>query len=734
MPHDELKPKDRVVLRMTRDGAVEENLTEGTSEKVSKRLEDAQLVAPHDAETGDLTEEVRKRRQLRPDELEDAESQAQAETQSADAVQEYKPGDLPVSDDPTSYTLHSETYRTHSVDYGKAFADTAVTGKVSRPRAERQIDGESVLERAAETSAEMPDLDGDAPASRRIERLERKSQKAHERLDAAREKLPTKKVLKKERVFDEKTGKGKTRLYFEDEVKVPKGQSKLQFEADKAVRKVGDTLASGIHGKIHEVEQENSGVEAAHKTEIAAESVVRHYQHHTERSANKPFEKVSKLEQKAEAADRKLHFEKTVAENPEMKTSRANMNKHYQKQHIKKEYAAARKAGAQTASTATKSTAKTVREKASDKVKDFIAKNKKVFAWLGAGLMILILLSAGISSCTAMFTSTTSSVIATSYLSEDDAMTGAEAQYCQMEAELQSYLDNYESTHDYDEYHFDLDTIEHDPYVLISILSAFNEGEFTLDEVQGLLQTLFDRQYILTEDVEVEVRYRTETRTGTTTVTDPETGETSTETYTYEVEVPYNYYICTVTLENFDLSHLPVYIMNEDQLSMYSAYMSTLGNREDLFPGSGYVDKYIENPPDDYTVNAEYLTDEKFATLIAEAEKYLGYPYVWGGSNPSTSFDCSGFVSYVLTNSGLVNTGRLGAQGLYNVCSPVSSADVKPGDLVFFVGTYDTPGVSHVGIYVGDNVMLHCGDPIQYTSINTSYWQSHFYAFGRPNY
>lgn len=732
MPHDELKPKDKVVLRMTRDGAVEENITEGTSEKVSKRLEDAQLVTPHDAETVNMTEEVRKRRQLRPDELENPESQTEAQT--SETAQEYKPDDLPVSDEPTSHAPHSDGYHAHPVDYGKAFADTAVTGRVNRPRAERQIDGEAVLEKAAETSAEMPDFSSDAPASRRIERLERKSQKAHERLDAAREKLPTKKVVKKERVFDEETGKGKNRLHFEDELKIPKGQSKLQFEADKTVRKVGDTLASGIHGKIHEVEQENSGVEAAHKTEIAAESVVRHYQHHTERSANKPFEKVSKLEQKAEAADRKLHFEKTVAENPEMKTSRANMNKHYQKQHIKKEYAAARKAGTQTASTTTKSTGKTIRAKASDKVKDFIAKNKKVFAWLGAGLMILILLSAGISSCTAMFTSTTSSVIATSYLSEDDAMTGAEAQYCQMEAELQSYLDNYERTHDYDEYHFDLDAIEHDPYVLISILSAFNEGEFTLDEVQGLLQTLFDQQYILTEDVEVEVRYRTETRTGTTTVTDPETGETSTETYTYEVEVPYNYYICTVTLENFDLSHLPVYIMNEDQLSMYSAYMSTLGNREDLFPGSGYVDKYIENPPDDYTVNAEYLTDEKFATLIAEAEKYLGYPYVWGGSNPSTSFDCSGFVSYVLTNSGLVNTGRLGAQGLYNVCSPVSSADVKPGDLVFFVGTYDTPGVSHVGIYVGDNVMLHCGDPIQYTSINTSYWQSHFYAFGRPNY
>ena len=746
MPKEpELKARDKVVMKMTRDGAVEENLTEGTSKSISGRLKDAELVKPieepelSDGLSAEEQKKVRMRRQQRQFREEHKDDTGTQPTSETPVSEEKKPENppqnahetMPVSETPLKPPFsepHSSTSHT-----GAVIAETVVTHKLRKTAAVQNADADDVLSKAAETATNAPKADAE-PSSPRVQKLERKAEKAHERLDAAREKLPTHKVLKKERVFDEEKGKATTRLSFEDELKKPKGQSKLKFETDKTVRKVGDTLASGIHGKIHEVEQENSGVEAAHKTEIAAESVVRHYQHHTERSANKPFEKVSKLEQKAEAADRKLHFEKTVAENPEMKTSRANMNKHYQKQHIKKEYAAARKAGAQTASTATKSTAKTVREKASDKVKDFIAKNKKVFAWLGAGLMILILLSAGISSCTAMFTSTTSSVIATSYLSEDDAMTGAEAQYCQMEAELQSYLDNYERTHDYDEYHFDLDAIEHDPYVLISILSAFNEGEFTLDEVQGLLQTLFDQQYILTEDVEVEVRYRTETRTGTTTVTDPETGETSTETYTYEVEVPYNYYICTVTLENFDLSHLPVYIMNEDQLSMYSAYMSTLGNREDLFPGSGYVDKYIENPPDDYTVNAEYLTDEKFATLIAEAEKYLGYPYVWGGSNPSTSFDCSGFVSYVLTNSGLVNTGRLGAQGLYNVCSPVSSADVKPGDLVFFVGTYDTPGVSHVGIYVGDNVMLHCGDPIQYTSINTSYWQSHFYAFGRPNY
>jgi len=189
-----------------------------------------------------------------------------------------------------------------------------------------------------------------------------------------------------------------------------------------------------------------------------------------------------------------------------------------------------------------------------------------------------------------------------------------------------------------------------------------------------------------------------------------------------------------VELENFNLSHVPVYIMSQDQLSVYATYMSVVGNREDLFPDSEYVDKYIDNPPDEYTVNSAYMSDPTFATLITEAEKYLNYPYVWGGSNPDTSFDCSGFVSYVLTNSGLVNTGRLGAQGLYNVCTPVSRANAKPGDLIFFTGTYDTPGVSHVGIYVGDNVMLHCGDPIQYTAINTSYWQSHFYAFGRPAY
>ena len=346
--------------------------------------------------------------------------------------------------------------------------------------------------------------------------------------------------------------------------------------------------------------------------------------------------------------------------------------------------------------------------------------SRAVLLVIGIGACIALLFG-GVSSCSMMAGSGVGGVFTSSYLSEDTDMLAAEAAYCELEQELQYELDHYETLHPgYDEYRFDLDEIEHDPYVLISILTAFHEGVFTIDEVQAELQMLFEKQYILTQTVEVEVRYRTETRTDS-------------EGNDYDVEVPYNYYICKVKLENFDLSHVPVYIMDEETLSLYAVYMATLGNREDLFPGSGYVDKYTK-PPTTYDIPPSALEDETFAALITEAEKYIGYPYVWGGSNPNTSFDCSGFVSWVLTQSGVCNTGRLGAQGLYNISTPVSSANARPGDLIFFVGTYDTPGVSHVGIYVGGGKMLHCGDPIQYADINTSYWQSHFYAFGRPPY
>ena len=727
----ELKARDKVVLRMKREGAVEENLTAGTEQRVSKRPEDAELVKP--GETAEPSEALspeeqkkvqmrRQQHQFQAEHAEDNNTQPPSET----SVTEEKRAENPPQNVPEP--LPSETpfkppvLEQHGVSShtGTVIAETVVTHKLRKTSAVEAVDADAVLTQAAETASAKPLSDDAVPPAKRMQKLERKSEKAHERLDAAREKLPTHKVLKKERVFDEETGKGKTRLHFEDELKKPKSKGKLQFEADKTVRKVGDTLASGIHGKIHEVEQENSAVEAAHKTEIAVETAARHFRHHRESSVNKPYEKVSKLEHKADVADAKLQYERNQQEHPEMK--KQNMNKHYQKQNIKKEYAAARNAGSQTAGTATKNTGKKLGEKVSDKLKEFFEKNKKVFIWIGVGIALLVLLGAGISSCS-MLTSTGSSVIASSYLSEDDAMLGAEAQYCQMEQELQRYLDTYESTHNYDEYHFDLDDIEHDPYVLISILSALHEGEFTLDEVQGTLQMLFEKQYILTEEVIVETRYRTETDTWT-----DEDGNSHTDTY----QVPYDYYICTVTLENFDLSHVPVYVMGEDQLSRYAIYMATLGNRPDLFPDSPYVNKYITGKPGDYEVPGEYLDDETFAAMLAEAQKYIGYPYVWGGSSPSTSFDCSGFVSYVLTNSGLVNTGRLGAQGLYNISTPVSNP--QPGDLVFFVGTYDTPGVSHVGIYVGNSMMIHCGDPISYSNLNSSYWQAHFYAYARPPY
>ena len=735
MPREEYKPKDKVVMRMTREGAVEENLTEGTSERISKRLEDAQLVKPHEDAAVILEEAVKHKQPIPEDLLPKQDEQSSEEVAPTEEIKpEYKPGEMPIIESHSPTPSVPEVHHSASVDPGIVVAKTVMTSSARRTQAVEAVDGEAILGKAAETAAEKPIYDEAAPTTKKIQRLEKKSEKAHERLDAAREKLPTKKVLKKERVFDEESGKGKTRLRFEDEIKMPKGQSRLQFEADKSVRKVGDTLASGIHGKIHEVEQDNSAVEAAHRSEIVAESAVRHYSHHRQNKANKPFEKVSKLEHEAQVADTKLHYEKTQQEHPEMKKQRPNMNKHYQKQAIKKDYAAARKSGSQTAATATKKTGKKAREKAADKVKEFFSKNKKLFLWLGVGLMILVLLAAGISSCTAMFSSTGSAVIASSYLSEDEAMLGAEAQYCQMEAELKDKLDNFESYYPgYDEYNYDLDDIEHDPYVLVSILSALHEAEFTLDEIQSTLQMLFDKQYILTMEEIVEVRYRTETRVGSYTTTDPETGATSTHYYTYEVEVPYNYYIMNVTLENFNLSHVPVYIMSQDQLSMYATYMSVVGNREDLFPDSPYVDKYIENPPDEYTVNPSYLSDETFSTLITEAEKYLNYPYVWGGSNPETSFDCSGFVSYVLTNSGLVNTGRLGAQGFTMSALPYQGQMRSPV-ILSSLSAHTIPRRFPCGHYVGDGVMLHCGDPIQYSSINTSYWQSHFYAFGRPNY
>ena len=570
--------------------------------------------------------------------------------------------------------------------------------------------------------------------------------------------------LHREQAAAKKKRRKQRRAYREGEAAASRPSSRLQFsEADRAVPelqgairksdKAADRLdaakaavpskppspqhtnplsrpiqeaGAAIHGKVREVEQENSGVQSGHLGERGIEKAVgygnRRVQNWRAERKLKPWQDAEKAEQAAVKANADFYYRKAVAENPQLASS--NPVSHlWRKKRLQKQYAAAYRAAGKTAQAGktAEATATAARKTAQESKRTvlFVKRHWKGALIVGGIGLLLVMLLGSLQSCSSMFGGGVSNIMASSYLSEDADMLAAEEAYCAKEDELREYLDTYEATHDYDEYQFDLDEIEHDPYVLISILSALHEGVFTIDQVQGDLQTLFDKQYILTETVTTETRYRTETRTDS-------------EGNTYTVRVPYTWTICTVTLENFDLSHVPVYMMGEEQLSLYATYMSTLGNRPDLFPSSGYVNKYIDNPPTAWEIPAEYLTDERFNTLITEAEKYLGYPYVWGGSSPSTSFDCSGFVSYVLTNSGLCNTGRLGAQGLYNISTPVS--EPQPGDLVFFVGTYDTTGVSHVGIYVGDGMMLHCGDPIQYSNLNTSYWQSHFYAYGRPPY
>ena len=553
-------------------------------------------------------------------------------------------------------------------------------------------------------------------AEPKLEKPIKRVKKAEARADKAQAKIPKKTVVKKERGFDPATGKVKTQLRFE-EVDKKKPPSKLTHAVQDAP---ANFVLSQVHREVRQSEDDNVGVEAAHKVEQAVESGGRLVQSAHRAHQLKPYRAAIRAEKKLERANIDALQKKAEIDNP---TSNP-VSKWQQKQAIKKQYAAAKhNQAAQTTAKAAENTAKDAKKAAekAEKAGKYVWEHRRGFAIAAAILLMLAFLLNGLSSCSVIMDGVGSGIAASTYPSQDADMLGAEAQYCAMEAELQRYLDTYESTHDYDEYHFDLDTIEHDPYVLISMITALHQGEWTLDEVQGTLQMLFDRQYILTEDVVVETRYRTETDTWTDA-----DGNTHTDTY----QVPYDYYICTVTLENFNLSHVPVYIMSEEQLGMYATYMATLGNRPDLFPGSGYIGKYVEGSYTDYDIPPEALDDEVFAAIIKEAEKYLGYPYVWGGSSPSTSFDCSGFVSWVINHSGW-DVGRLGAQGLCNICTPVSSANVKPGDLVFFTGTYDTPGVSHVGIYVGNNMMIHCGDPISYANLNSSYWQSHFYRYGR---
>ncbi len=681
---------------------------------------------------------------------------------------------------------------------------------------------------------------------KKLDRLQNKAEKAGKKTEAARKKIPKKKEYSFERVFDEKTGKAKYVLTAVEKEK--------QFKPDSPVKvvagRVGAEYSNFTHGKVVEVEKENSAVEGAHKTEQTAEDVYHFVKRNHKSGLQRKKEKVARLEKKQFKKEVNFRYQKFLEENPDMqeKTLKKQMQKRLQKQRIKREYAKARRAG-QAAKNTKEAAAKSASfvTKVAKKMQEIASRNVSLLVTIGIFALILIMIMTAISSCGAMFSDGMSTTLAGSYMSVPAEIDAADLAFSELEMELQKEINNIETDYpDYDEYRYNLDAIGHDPFVLISYLSAVHT-EFTASDVQSEIESLFEEMYELTLNPTTETRTRT--------VIDPETGEETEEEYTVT--------ILEVTLTVTDLGVVVAGHMNEEQKEIYALYNETHGLTQQFYTplnlywysyvssyygyrinpvtgqeqfhrgvdiavptgttvlaamdgmvttatydasygnyvviedSNGYCTKYAHMdtlsvsagqtvthgttigttgntgsstgshlhieclyngeyynplfyfdvgegtlygetpggggspgnviPPDSYD-------DVTVQALMEEAARYLGYPYVWGGSSPSTSFDCSGFVCWVFTNSGVHNLPRTTAQGIYDQCTPVSAADAKAGDIIFFTGTYNSPGpVSHVGIYCGNGVMIHCGDPIKYASINTPYWRSHFYSFGRLN-
>ena len=682
--------------------------------------------------------------------------------------------------------------------------------------------------------------------SKKLDRLYNKAEKAGKKTEAARKKIPKKKEYSFERVFDEKTGKSKYVLTAVEKEKQFKPDSPVKMVAGR----VGAEYSNFAHGKVAEVEKENSAVEGAHKTEQTAENVYHFVKRNHKSGLQRKKEKVAKLEKKQFKKEVNFRYQKFLEENPQMqeKTLKKQMQKRLQKQRIKREYAEARRAG-QAAKNTKEAAAKSANfiTKVAKKIQEIASRNVSLLATIGIFALLLIMIMTAISSCGAMFSDGMSTTLAGSYMSVPAEIDAADLAFSELEMELQKEINDIETDYpDYDEYRYNLDAIGHDPFVLISYLSAVHT-EFTASDVQSEIESLFEEMYELTLNPTTETRTRT--------VIDSETGEETEEEYTVT--------ILEVTLTVNDLGVMVAGHMNEEQKEIYALYNETHGLTQQFYTplnlywysyvssyygyrinpvtgqeqfhrgvdiavptgttvlaamdgtvttatydasygnyvviedSNGYCTKYAHMdtlsvsagqtvthgttigttgntgsstgshlhieclyngeyynplfyfdvgegtlygetpggggspgnviPPDSYD-------DATVQALMEEAARYLGYPYVWGGSSPSTSFDCSGFVCWVFTNSGVHNLPRTTAQGIYDQCTPVSAADAKAGDIIFFTGTYNSPGpVSHVGIYCGNGVMIHCGDPIKYASINTPYWQSHFYSFGRLN-
>ena len=525
------------------------------------------------------------------------------------------------------------------------------------------------------------------------------------------------------------------KLKSEQEVKAKKNEAASGKKGGKP-KKPGNLAADAISAKAHQSvrnadQDNNSGVEAAHFSEGSAEGAARAGSRFQYGRKLRQYKKLERLEKKADKDAVDSIFAERMKSDPQAGSN--FFSRWRQKQAIKKEYAAA-KAGAAVAENTAAGTAKAGQGTASmtEKAFQFVQSHSHIIIGIAAVGLLVLVIAGSVSSCSVLINGGGNVVLGTSYTAEDEDLKGVETDYTKLEDKLRKQIDRIETDHPgYDEYRYNLAEIGHNPYELASLLTVEFEN-YTRSQVQARLQSIFEAQYELKLEEKVEIRTRKETRVGYRY--NPITG--TGHTYTYQVTVQYEYKILNVTLLNRGVDYVARNSgLTDDQLQRYEVTLECRGNRDDLFAGIAFA------TPDgagssgeyqDYDIPGEALTDEKFRKMITEAEKYLGYPYVWGGSSPSTSFDCSGFVSWVINHCGNGwNVGRQTANGLMGKCDIIPKSEAKPGDLIFFQKTYNTSGASHVGIYVGNGMMIHCGSPISYASIETSYWWQHYYCMGR---
>lgn len=525
------------------------------------------------------------------------------------------------------------------------------------------------------------------------------------------------------------------KLKSEQEVKAKKNAAasgKKGGKPKKPGNLAADALSAKAHQSVRNADQDNnSGVEAAHFTEGSAEGAARAGSRFQYGRKLRQYKKLERLEKKANKDAVDSIFAERMKSDPQAGSNL--FSRWRQKQAIKKEYAAA-KAGAAAAESTAAGTAKAAQGTASmtEKAFQFVQSHSHIIIGIAAVGLLVLVIAGSVSSCSVLINGGGNVVLGTSYTAEDEDLKGVETDYTKLEDKLRKQIDRIETDHPgYDEYRYNLAEIGHNPYELASLLTVEFEN-YTRSQVQARLQSIFEAQYELKLEEKVEIRTRKETRVGYRY--NPITG--TGHTYTYQVTVQYEYKILNVTLLNRGVDYVARNSgLTDDQLQRYEVTLECRGNRDDLFAGIAFA------TPDgagssgeyqDYDIPGEALTDEKFRKMITEAEKYLGYPYVWGGSSPSTSFDCSGFVSWVINHCGNGwNVGRQTANGLMGKCDIIPKSEAKPGDLIFFQKTYNTSGASHVGIYVGNGMMIHCGNPISYASIETSYWRQHYYCMGR---